>query len=377
MTYTNAQIFLRTPNGKIEPLVERGYETEGYLQALIAEHHELLAGEQIDDESPRRWLLIGKEVGITDMRGGADRWSIDHVFVDHEAIPTFVEVKRSSDPRIRREVVGQLIEYATNAAKHWQPGFLQARATQEAATRRHDLSEDLRALVEDEAEVSDFWERAEQNLQRGNLRLIFIADKIPPELRRMAEFMNDQMTNTEVLAIEVRQYVGAGGQSVIVPYALNVTERAKETKSASGRKRRAPLTREEFFSEIEHAAPGSERIAQALLSKFEALGCSLEWRQSGISVRFQAPAESDRLFTVFVIRKNASCEIGWLVRVEQRGLEAAIAQRYIESLRRVGFKIADGKDYSTPYALLELRPNLDQFVAAATRFVEEVRAAAR
>ena len=30
-----------------------------------------------------------------------------------------MEVKRSSDTRIRREVVGQLIEYAANAVVYW------------------------------------------------------------------------------------------------------------------------------------------------------------------------------------------------------------------------------------------------------------------
>lgn len=37
---------------------------------------------------------------------------MDHLFVDQDAIPTLVEVKRSSDTRIRREVVGQLLEYS-------------------------------------------------------------------------------------------------------------------------------------------------------------------------------------------------------------------------------------------------------------------------
>jgi len=40
---------------------------------------------------------------------------VDHFFVDQEAIPTVVEVKRSSDTRIRREVVGQMLDYAAHA----------------------------------------------------------------------------------------------------------------------------------------------------------------------------------------------------------------------------------------------------------------------
>ncbi|MCO6480232.1 MAG: hypothetical protein J5I94_26570 [Phaeodactylibacter sp.] len=44
---------------------------------------------------------------------------MDHLFVDQDAIPTLVEVKRSTDTRIRREVVGQILDYAANAALFW------------------------------------------------------------------------------------------------------------------------------------------------------------------------------------------------------------------------------------------------------------------
>jgi hypothetical protein len=50
----------------------------------------------------------------------------------------------------------------------------------------------------------------ETNLQAGRIRLIFVADEIPPGLRRIVEFLNRQMDPTEVVAIEVRQHVGPG-----------------------------------------------------------------------------------------------------------------------------------------------------------------------
>jgi hypothetical protein len=36
-------------------------------------------------------------------------------------VPTLVEVKRSDDTRIRREVVGQMLDYAANGVVYW-PG---------------------------------------------------------------------------------------------------------------------------------------------------------------------------------------------------------------------------------------------------------------
>jgi hypothetical protein len=66
----------------------------------------LLSGRQIDADAPREWLLIGREQGLPSATGGPDQWSVDHLFVDQAGVPTIVEVKRSTDTRIRREVVG-------------------------------------------------------------------------------------------------------------------------------------------------------------------------------------------------------------------------------------------------------------------------------
>ena len=86
------------------PMQEAPYDSESLLQKLLADHPDLLAGDQINAEEPRRWLLITREMAVPGEQDGAGRWSLDHLFLDQDAIPTLVEVKRSSDTRIRREV---------------------------------------------------------------------------------------------------------------------------------------------------------------------------------------------------------------------------------------------------------------------------------
>ena len=54
-------------------------------------------------------------MGIPGDEDGGGRWSLDHLFLDQDANPTLVEVKRSTDTRIRREVVGQVLDYVANA----------------------------------------------------------------------------------------------------------------------------------------------------------------------------------------------------------------------------------------------------------------------
>jgi hypothetical protein len=89
------------------------------LQGLLAKYPNLLAGDQINDADPRRWLLIKREAQLPSEENGTSRWSVDHLFLDQDAIPTLVEVKRSTNTDVRRKVVGQMLDYAANAVVYW------------------------------------------------------------------------------------------------------------------------------------------------------------------------------------------------------------------------------------------------------------------
>jgi len=67
--------------------------------------------------------------------------------------------------------------------------------------------------------------------------MLFVADRIPPELRKVVEFMNVQMRPAEVLAVELRQYQG-GGLRTLAPIVLGQTQEAIEQKSGASAKPR-------------------------------------------------------------------------------------------------------------------------------------------
>jgi hypothetical protein len=194
-----------------------------------------LAGDQIDGTAPRRWLLISREVPLASDEGGAWRWSIDHVFLDQDAVPTLVEVKRSTDTRIRREVVGQMLDYAANAVVYWPVEAMQAqfdrRCQEEEAdplqvfADAFDVSDDIAARWE------QFWQQAKTNLQAGKIRMVFVADKIPAELQRIVEFLNGQMDPAQVLALEVKQYVGHGQRAMVPRVIGQIAEPKQPTTS--------------------------------------------------------------------------------------------------------------------------------------------------
>jgi len=242
------------------------YVSEDEFQELLGRFPELLAGEQVDRENPRRWLLVAREIGIPDSENAGGRWSLDHLFVDQDGIPTLIEVKRQSDSRLRREVVGQVLDYAANAARFWPGSYLQQRFEKTCQEAERNPSEVLgRFLETQDQDPAAFWLAVEGRLRDGDMRLIFLADEVPLELQRIVEFLNSQMTKTEVLAIEVRRYSGEG-YSTHVPRLLGQTAEAQVAKGASrASSQRRKWDDASFFSA---AAPLPESTKDALRKLF-------------------------------------------------------------------------------------------------------------
>ena len=204
------RIYLLNEQSELMPMDQAAYDSESLLQELLANHPDLMAGEQINSDDPRRWLLVAREMSVPDEEAGSRRWSLDHLFIDQEGIPTLVEVKRSSDTRIRREVVGQMLDYAANAVVYWPVEDLRARFESRCDNADERSDEVLSEFLNQTLEIDEFWLQVKTNLQAGRIRMIFLADEIPSELRRVVEFLNEQMDPAEVLAIEIRQFVGQG-----------------------------------------------------------------------------------------------------------------------------------------------------------------------
>lgn len=220
-------IFWKGPNGELAEMRPTPYDSEGVLQRLLAEHpHLLVAGR-----SALRLLLVAREQGVPDAANAHDRWSLDHLFVDSRGVPTLVEVKRATDTRIRREVVGQLLDYAANGVRYWPEGSL--REQFERTAGGPDAADEAFAEFLPGEDVQAFWDRVEDNLRAGQLRLVFVADRIPDSLRRIIEFLNEQMDRTEVIGVEVQQFVG-DGQTSLVPQVLGRTTAAQRIKPKDG-----------------------------------------------------------------------------------------------------------------------------------------------
>lgn len=245
---------------------KRSYAAEDVLQTLIATYPGLLAGE--DDPGERtRWVLIEREVPVADRPDASGRWSLDHLFVDQDGVPTLVEVKRSSDTRIRREVVGQLLEYAANGPRYWPLGSVRAQFEARCAREGDEPDDVLQRAFGGALDVEAWWTAVETNLRERTLRLVFVADEISKELKAIIEFLNEQMVRTTVLGVEVPQFADeTDSHRMYVPVVIGLSERAESVKM--GRKRRRWtaeqwLERHDELTEPEDAAVTRQLLAWA------------------------------------------------------------------------------------------------------------------
>lgn len=380
------KIFILDGDGELSELRETLYDSEDLLQKLLSDFPELLAGAQINSSDPRRWILISREIGIPDNENVGNRWSLDHLFIDQDGIPTLVEVKRSTDTRIRREVIGQILDYASNSVAYWS--VQEIISLFETSCEENNLipEAELKRLLQDEEEISDFWEMVSTNLKAGKIRMLVVADKIPKELRRIIEFLNGQMSPAEILGIEIKQFSNRTLKT-LVPTVFGHTSLSENLKNNRPRVS-TTITEDEYWNVFKkHSGVEKARIAKLIVewvrgkSDYFAFGGSGIEQGIGHSLipckRHSFP-EKDREIYPFSIWTSGSVELYFQhykgrPPMDQEG-------RKIELLRRIneieGVNIPDDKINKRPsfdLSLLKREADLEKFISAFSWFYDQFK----
>lgn len=251
MTMGQDAVFVMSGDQLLE-LVRTPYELEDHFQEHLANHPQLLGGAQFPGMSPRRWLLVDREVPVPEQQGGAGRWSLDHLFIDQDSMPTLIEVKRARDTRLRREVIGQMLDYAANGSRYWPADLLRSRwqSSLSIGLDPDDVIQEFAGLDADE-----FWDRVAVNLQEGQVRMLFVSDSIPTELQTVIEYLNEQMHDAEAFGVSITRYVGHD-LSVLVPRVVGSSARVQQAKRSTGGK--------SYEDHLEEAGQQARKVEQHL-----------------------------------------------------------------------------------------------------------------
>jgi len=307
-----SQVYLMEKDSKTEPLERVFCQNEDKeLQQLLENNLDLLPGDQISPGQDLRWLLIKREMPVVNPASGEAGLSIDFLLADQYGVPTLVECKRQKDGRSRREVVGQMLEYAASGRHYWEASDLRSNA-QSTAVDEAKLIEKLKVLTESDVTPQDFFLSVEQNLQKSKMRCIFFLDDSPLELRSIVEFLNGQMKDMELLIVEARLYQKENSR-IVVPWVFGFTEEARVAKRESKAETvRASVVKGEvaFWDAAEDALREEgegwvNRLRELIASVAKIPGCELTWlRSCTVSLPYVVPGK-----ILLGFRKDASLEL--------------------------------------------------------------------
>ncbi len=368
-------IFLIHKDNSLTELRAEAYGSEEDIQSYLEDYPELIPGTQMSDGEPLRWLLVRREQGVPGEIGGGHRWAVDHLFLDQHGVPTLVEVKRASDTRARREVVAQMLDYAANGVVYWPVERLRKEFVNACQARGDSPTELMAAHLQEEDDEENFWERVRANLGNGYVRLIFVADRIPVELLRIIEFLNEQMSPAIVLGLEIKQYA-AQNTRTLVPRILGQTAATRTRKSGDDGH---VLTPEEWWERFrsKHDA-ATVTTAERFAEEINEFGDVLHPSKSGASLALGiARPEGGYTYFAFIDQNNSSVWLG-LAYLSNRQAFTSIEsrQKILERLRevpgaRIGNKALTGGP-SVPFRSLEERYR-SKLVAIVRDIAEELR----
>ncbi|GAB3523487.1 PDDEXK family nuclease [Arthrobacter monumenti] len=160
-----------------EPAPSR-FELEAHLQEILADHPQLIPGV---GPAARTCKEFRSDVGRTDL-----------VAVESDGSITLVECKLASNPQIRREIIGQMFDYAS---RFWKMNAVEFQTQWEARTGH--------PLVGAADQDIHFEEDLAKNLTAGRFSIVLAVDEISAGLKRMVEYLNFMAgPETSIIAVQ-------------------------------------------------------------------------------------------------------------------------------------------------------------------------------
>lgn len=315
--------FMLNPDADtLRPLLPREFrglyghkEPERPLQELIEKHPELIPGDQIalgSADSPR-FVMLGDE---------AHR--IDVLLADQHGVLTIVETKMRENPQSRREVVGQVLEYAANVRSAWDAGTIREAAARYWTRHNKEVNQVIRETFGADIDVEEFWQAIQRNIQEGKIRILIVGDSIAPEVRRTIEYLNLEMQNTEFLGVEITCYGSEEtGEVLLVPRMIGQTQDAADRKSRPSGAWREPWTREEFLATTEQRgiAENKKNLVRSFLEMAHQLSqeqvVGLRWGTGAIDGTVTITCGKARLLYINVRGETFANLATWNVPAEQ------------------------------------------------------------
>jgi hypothetical protein len=380
------------------PLNSGGSYNEAWLQRLIMSYPALLP---ITDIEPALTPIIPLCMELNVPSG-----FIDNLYATPAGDLIVVETKLWRNPEARREVVGQILDYAKDLSR-WTYGELDA-AVQSASGRREaeGLSLYKTCQVSDLAEMEEaaFIDQVSRNLRRGRFLLLIVGDGIQEGAEALAEFLQQHaglhftlaMIEMAIFELPTAQpsffvqpriltrtiNIDRGIVSVSDGRVSIVAPATAKTGSSSSAVKRTSISEEKFYEELSAQRQGIaeqlkkfvERVADlGIYAEFGRQSLILRWRPDDAHVWSLAAVLTDgKVWTE--LHHNQANSLGLLLRSQEHvtNLAAIVPGAYVKKIKPLSWHV--DKD-GTYVRIEELLNHADARYAELKRYTDDVRAA--
>ena len=368
------------------PLTEKLFQ-EDWLQKLIFENPQILPVDNLEiGFTPL--IPLGREISTS-------VGFIDNLFISSDGYLTIVETKLWRNPEAKREVVGQIIDYAKDLT-NWTFDKLNS----EVKNRNIENKGIIEAIQEfeelDEEYEAKLIDNIERNLKRGRFLLLIVGDGIRESVEDMVDYLSNSAQLLFTLGlVELQVYKATTDESYIV--VPNLITRTKEITRAvikienstnsivkvesdfsepnkSNNYKRTTITEVDFFEQLEvNTNFEIANFAKKILEQAIKSGYHINWNTASFTVKILDPNGSGQKITMFVVDRKGMFYVGWSgTQLKRLGLDFNLSNEYVTKTAKLLPNIhqdAKHKDFwNTDCNLKHLRLVYNEFMAEVEKY---------
>lgn len=363
---------------------------ESWLQVIIQNNSSLLPLEEIEPSFAESFA-IGREINT---KVGF----IDNLLINEDGYITIIETKLWRNIQARREVVGQIIDYAKELTK-WTFDDLNEAVVQ--VNNKSIIEIVKQNSNENEIDEKYFIDSVSKNLKRGRFLLLIVGDGIQESVEEMVDYLQQfAQINFTLALIELQVFKNNTDDSIIVlpqiitrtkeitraiikidnnsskEISVDVQANLEEVKDDKVQNRNT-LTYDDFFEQLRsNTNQGIVDFVKEVVDEFETKGFIIEYGTSSIKIKYMPSVSDGYKLSLFIIDRKDFFYI-WYVdnQLTKLGINPKIGRDFIEKsamILNVSLKVSNKNNWSRYPKLNELKNHYAEFKQCVLDFVNNI-----
>ena len=303
----------------------RGFTEEADLQKILFKDPDIIPVEDLSDASLAPIRLMLKEVGLP----GAG--STDLVGIDVKGNIYIIEDKLAKNPEAKRQVIGQILEYAAFMHEKGLDWLDSAVKKQKGV----GLSEYFEQLDDPNWNKETFEQNILDNLDSGKFKLFIVVDEMNPDLQRIINYMRNVL-KVEIYALELKYFKDTTGMEILVP-------------TVHGGKRPSPppphiWTWKRFQEDAKKRIDEDTLETMNQIYEFSRQVGRVDFGSGKVYGTFKLFLPyKDGEFDLYVVRSDAKGSWFGFKTMLQKGVKKELIREFIENLKSLGFPLDENK----------------------------------